>query len=99
MAICPYCRKDIGYLNLTGYDAKDRKIIVYFNAVGFSPIDSALNVLNYSEDFNDVEDYSYECSWCENPLFKDEGDAIRFMRDGHLPDDLYPQVIAKALDD
>ncbi|MFO7968336.1 MAG: hypothetical protein R6U44_12130 [Archaeoglobaceae archaeon] len=99
MAVCPFCRKDIGYLNLTGYDAKERKVVVYFNAVGFSLIDSALKVMNCCEDHNNVEDYCYECSWCDNPLFKEEKDAVRFMENGCLPEDLYPQVIARALED
>lgn len=99
MAICPYCRKDIEYLNLTGYDRKQRKVVVYFNVVGFSPIDSSLKVMEYSETDNNVEYYSYDCPWCDNPLFREKEDAVRFMEYGHLPEDLYPQVIARALED
>lgn len=99
MAVCPYCRKDIGYLNLTGYDAKERKVVVYPNAVGFSLMDSALKVLECPETHNNTVKYSYECPWCNNPLFKEKEDALRFMENGSLPEDLYPHVIARALDD
>lgn len=99
MAICPYCRKDIGYLNLTGYDAKERKVVVYSNAVGFSPIDSSLKVMERSRTDNSVEYYSYECPWCDNLLFKEKEDAVRFMENGSVPEDLYPDVIARALDE
>ncbi|MFP4559553.1 MAG: hypothetical protein ACLFO6_08680 [Archaeoglobaceae archaeon] len=99
MAICPYCRKDIGYLNLIGYDAKERKVVVYFNAVGFSPIDSALKVMEYPKMSDKVEHYSYDCPWCDNSLFREKKDAVRFMKNGYLTEDLYPQVIARAFDD
>lgn len=99
MAICPYCRKDVGYLNLIGYDARERKIVVYFNAIGFSPIDFSLKVMECSKMDNNVEHYSYDCPWCDNPLFREKEDAVRFMENGQLTEDLYPQIIARAFDD
>lgn len=99
MAICPDCRKDIGYLNLTRYDAKERKVVVYSNAVGLSLIDASLKVMEYFRTDNNVEYYSYECLWCDNPLFKEKEDAVRFMENGGVPEDLYPDVIARALDE